>query len=57
MIYYFPCDEDKRDSRYILVKTDGVEEKVELSPTTKPGHIAIPIVVLAEKPDFIKIKE
>lgn len=56
MIYYHPVDRDNKDSKYVLVKTDGVEEEVKLSPTTKPGYIAVPIIVLAEKPSFIKVK-
>lgn len=56
MIYYYPSNDDDKNARYVLVKTDGVEEEVKLSPTTRPGYVAIPIVILAEKPSFIKVQ-
>jgi len=56
ILYYYPHEKDEKDARYILVKTNGYEERVELAKTTKPGHIAIPIVTLAEKPRFIRVE-
>ncbi len=53
MLYYY-VDEGGRlgDGNYILVKVDDQGEHVELAKSTRPGWVPIPIIDLAEKPDF-----
>lgn len=55
MIYYYVAGEgeDRRECTYILVKVDERGEHVELSKSTRPGWVPVPIVDLAEKPPFM----
>ncbi|ABM79996.1 hypothetical protein [Hyperthermus butylicus] len=53
MLYYYVDDEGRLgDGNYLLVKVDDQGEHVELSKSTRPGWVAIPIIDLAEKPPF-----
>jgi len=56
IFYYYVMEKDVEDSRYVLVKSEDAGERVELSKTVKPGYIAVPIVVLAEMPKFVKVE-
>jgi hypothetical protein len=53
MLYYYVDEEGKlSDGNYILVKVDDQGERVELSKSTRPGWVPIPVIDLAEKPRF-----
>ena len=53
MLYYYVDSEGRLgDGNYLLVKVDDQGEHVELSKSTRPGWVAIPIIDLAEKPPF-----
>ncbi len=54
MLYYYIDDGSilKGNGNYLLVKVDEQGEHIELSKSTKPGWVAIPIIDLAEKPGF-----
>lgn len=54
MLYYY-IDENgvlKGDGSYLLVKVDDQGEHIELSNSTRPGWVAIPVIDLVEKPPF-----
>jgi len=54
MLYYFIDEEGKQDDKhYLLVKVDDSGEHVELSRSTRPGWVPVPIIDLEEKPKFM----
>ncbi|MDP8003693.1 MAG: hypothetical protein ACP5I6_07260 [Caldisphaera sp.] len=54
IIYFYEAKEEinYEKARYILIKTDEVGEKVEVSDKIKPGFIAIPIINIEGRPPF-----
>lgn len=52
MLYYYIDSDNLGDGNYLLVKVDDQGEHVELSKSTRPGWVAIPIIDLKEKPAF-----
>jgi len=53
MIYYFRDNGSSLgEGNYLLVKVDDSGEHIEVSKSTRPGWIAIPIIDLAERPPF-----
>lgn len=53
LYYYVEEYKESLDGNFILVKTDEVGERVEISKGgSRPGWISIPLVTLAEKPIF-----
>ncbi|MCE4608100.1 MAG: hypothetical protein F7B61_03980 [Caldisphaeraceae archaeon] len=54
IIYYCETEDAiaNEKARYILIKTDEMGEKLEVSDRIKPGYIVIPIINLQEKPSF-----
>jgi hypothetical protein len=54
LIYYYESSENisHEKSKYVLIKTDELGEKVEISDKIKPGWIAIPIINIEEIPKF-----
>jgi hypothetical protein len=53
MIYYYEDGGNQLgEGNYLLVKVDDSGEHIEVSKSTRPGWIAIPIIDLAEKPPF-----
>ncbi len=53
-IFYYYSSEKSLDGKYVLVKMDEKEEVI-FSNGAKPGWIAIPIINLKEKPEFLEI--
>ncbi|MCE4598991.1 MAG: cren protein [Desulfurococcales archaeon] len=56
IVYYYVDEEgstDGKDVKYILARADETGERVEVSDKTRTGWVVIPIINLAEKPDFI----
>ncbi len=53
LLYYYVDEHGSLDGNYILIKSDEAGEKVEVSKGFKPSYISIPIVDLAESPDFL----
>ncbi|HIQ03460.1 MAG TPA: cren protein [Desulfurococcales archaeon] len=55
LFYYYVTDRGSEHERYLLIRTDETGERVELSKGVRPGWVAIPIITLTEKPEFIDI--
>ncbi len=54
-IFYY-CELDKElKGNYILIKVDETGEHVEVSNSLRPGWLIMPILHLAEKPEFIPL--
>ncbi|MCC6013617.1 MAG: cren protein [Candidatus Verstraetearchaeota archaeon] len=53
-IFYYYSSEKSLNGKYILVKMDEKEEVI-FSDGVKPGWIAVPIINLKEKPEFLEI--
>lgn len=54
MLYYFVDEEGKQDdNHYLLVKVDDSGEHIELSRSTRPGWVPVPIIDLEGKPEFM----
>ncbi len=55
IIYYYVDTERKYpvDGNYLLVKADSEGEIVEIGKGGKPGYVVVPIINLAEIPDFL----
>lgn len=55
LLYYYVDDgRSASDGNYILIKSDEGGERVEISKGVKTGYISIPIIDLAEVPEFLK---
>lgn len=52
IFYYYETQEELKGN-YILVKLDETSEKILISNGSKPGWLHIPIISLAEKPQFL----
>ncbi len=54
LLYYCSREggEGEEKKHYLLVKLDEQGEHVELSESTRPGWVAVPIIDLAEAPRF-----
>ncbi len=54
LLYYCVREKsgDELKKHYLLVKLDEQGEHVELSESTRPGWVAVPIIDLAEQPRF-----
>ena len=52
LYYYVDRDGSLGDGNYLLVKVDDQGEHVEVSKATRPGWVPIPVIDLAEKPEF-----
>jgi len=56
-LFYYYEDSEKSiptDSNYVLVRSDDTGEKIELSKGARSGYLTVPIINLAEPPEFIK---
>ncbi len=56
VIYYFFAEGDVRDAseaRYILVRGDETGERVEVSDRTRTGWVIVPVINLAEPPEYL----
>ena len=54
LFYYYESLEEVK-GRYLLVKAEETRENVVFSDGVRAGWIAVPIVNLMEKPDFINL--
>ncbi len=56
LLYYYVDNEGKipRDANYALLKSSNAGETIEFSKGSKAGYITIPIINLAETPEFIE---
>ncbi len=53
LLYYYVDELGGVEGNYILIKSDESGERVEIGKGIKPGYLSIPIVDLAELPDFL----
>ncbi len=53
-LFYYYASDQSRGEKYVLVKMDEREE-ITFGDGVKPGWIAVPIINLKRKPDFIEI--
>ncbi len=58
-MFYYAFDEDGSfsDANYVLVKLDERGERIEPSPTSKPGYVTIPIINIEKLPPFLESVE
>lgn len=57
LLYYYVDvkGEIPKDANYALLKTSDIGESIEFSRGSKAGYITIPIINLAETPEFIDL--
>jgi len=53
LLYYYVDEHGLAEGNYILIKSDETGERVEVSRGIKPSYLSIPIIDLAEFPDFL----
>lgn len=53
LLYYYVDEYGGAEGNYILIKSDESGEKVEVSKGIKPSYLSIPVIDLAEFPDFL----
>ncbi|MCS7107923.1 MAG: cren protein [Sulfolobales archaeon] len=53
LLYYYIDEHGGIEGNYMLIRSDETGEKVEVSKGIKPTYISIPIVDLAEFPEFL----
>jgi len=53
-LFYYHATEKPCNGRYVLVKMDEREE-IMFGDGVKPGWIAVPIINLKEKPEFVEV--
>ncbi|MCQ5361947.1 MAG: cren protein [Candidatus Verstraetearchaeota archaeon] len=53
-LFYYHVTDRAYNGRYVLVKMDEREE-ISFAEGVKPGWIAVPIINLKEKPEFVEI--
>lgn len=54
-LFYYIVDDDPTvyESKYVLVRVDENGERIELSKSTRPGYIAIPVIHIEQAPSFL----
>jgi hypothetical protein len=53
-LFYYHSSDQMKGEKYVLVKMDEREE-IAFADGVKPGWIAVPIINLKRKPDFVEI--
>ncbi len=54
LFYYVEgAEEVPADANYALLKSDGVEERIEFSRGAKAGYVVIPIINVTKPPKFL----
>jgi hypothetical protein len=56
LLYYFIDSEGKipEEANYVLLRSDEGGERIEFGKGSKAGYVTIPIINVAEVPEFIK---
>jgi len=55
-LFYYVVDEKgtvPREANYALLRSTDSEEKIEFSKAAKTGYVIVPIINVAEMPDFL----
>lgn len=59
LLYYFIDVEGKipEEANYVLLRSDESGEKIEFGRGSKAGYVTIPIINVAEAPEFIQVSK
>ncbi len=56
-LFYYFIDEDNvvpKEANYALLRSSDTEERIEFSKAAKTGYVIVPIINIAEMPDFLE---